>query len=263
MVVIILPSKRMTTPLSQFRDLTCLLFRVVDPQARFEDVDRLVHKLHDVVSDGATTPRPAFLEPLFMHECLRPPTPPTLVIHPDQKAEPIPPADIVVKPEAEPGSVRNVIVNLPPTTVHAVKLGSKESTKDNAILKDLKRDTEDTEDEESVATPDDDEEDEEDEEEDDVPSTVSSEDDDDAEDDAEDDDAEDDDAEGDDDDAEDDDAEDDDAEESETEEEDITLLKIKKDKYYWSPTSKRVYEYLETGYGDCIGTYVDGKIVPK
>ena len=229
----------MTTPLSQFRDLTCLLFRVVDPQARFEDVDRLVHKLHDVLSEGASTPRPAFFEPVFMQELMRPPTPPTLVIHPDQKATPIPPAD-VQRSEPEPSTVRNVVVNLPPTTVHAVKLGSE----DASILKDLKRD------EDSVATPDyDDEEEASDSEKDDV--TVDSEDeggtdetDGETEDEAS--------------------VEEETEEEQEDEEdEDIELLKIKKDKYYWSPTSKRVYEYLEEGYGDCIGTYVDGKIKPK
>jgi hypothetical protein len=253
MVVIILPSKRMTSPLSQFRDLTCLLFRVVDPHARFEDVDRLVNKLHDILSDGASTPRPAFLEPLFVQELLRPPTPPTLVIHPDQKAEPIPPADII-RPEPESSTVRNFVYNSP-AIVHAVKLESSVKSEDIEILKDLKDDTD------SVTTPDDQDVDVEDEVDDvedaeaDSDEEVESDSDEEVESDEEEEEAE---VE-----EEEEDEEAEKEEEEEEEEEDIELLKIKKDKYYWSPTSKRVYEYLEKGYGDCIGIFMNGKIEPK
>jgi hypothetical protein len=234
-VVIILPSKRMTTPLSNYRDIVSLLFRVVDPQARFSDVDRLLHKLHDVLSEGESA-RPPFLEPMFVQELLRPPTPPTLVIHPDQKAEEITAPEIVVKPE--PSTVRNLVVNLPPATVHAVKLGPVPS--DSAILAELKKDSaeEEDDDDETASTPDVGDEDEE--EEDACSSDSESEPASDEEDDS------------------------DQEDEGEEEEDDIEEITIKKVKYYWSPSSKRVYEHKgEEGYGDLVGTYVDKKLVLK
>ncbi len=284
--VIILPSKRMTTPLSNYRDIVSLLFRVADPNCRFSDMDRLLHKLHDVLSEESA--RPPFLEPMFVRDLLRPPTPPTLVIHPDQKAEEITANEIVVKPE--PSTDRITIVVPPPTAFHVVKLA--EAPSDSAILENLKQDTEEDMTEDTASTPDvglDEEDDDEEE----VCSTSSSEpDEEDEEDDAEEDDAEEDNAEEDSDKEEDEeedeeDEEDEEEEEDEKEEEDeedeeeeedeeakelkqqaedekdMALIKIDKVKYYWSPTSKRVYEYTKNGYDNLIGTYVGGKIVPK
>jgi hypothetical protein len=253
MGVIILPSKRMTTPLSNYRDIACLLFRVVDPHARFSDMDRLLHKLHDVLAEGDESIRPPFLEPMFVQDLLRPPTPPTLVIHPDQKAEEICATDIIIKPEPEHSTVRNVVVNIPPSTIHAVKLSDPS---DSLILAELKRGNEDETD--IVSEPDVEDADE-DEDEDEVCSTNASESD--EEDEVEDEEEE----EEVDEEEEEEEEKEEEAEEEEEEEaeEDIALLKIKKEKYYWSPSSKRVYEYQEEGYGEFIGTFIDGKIVPK
>jgi len=251
--VIILPSKRMTTPLSNYRDIVSLLFRVADPQARFSDMDRLLHKLHDVLSEAEESTRPPFLEPMFVRDLLRPPTPPTLVIHPDQKAEEITANEIVVKPE--PSTDRITIVVPPPTAFHVVKLA--EAPSDSAILENLKQDTEEDTTEDTASTPDVGLDEEDDVDEDDVCSTSSSEpneeDDEDEEEEEEDSDEEDDEEE----------QEEPAKVEDEEEVEDIEEIKIKKVVYYWSPSSKRVYEHLDKGYGDCIGTYVDGKIVPK
>jgi hypothetical protein len=263
--VIILPSKRMTTPLSNYRDIVCLLFRVADPQARFSDMDRLLHKLHDVLSEAEESTRPPFLEPMFVRDLLRPPTPPTLVIHPDQKAEEITATEIVAKPE--PSTVRNHVVNLPPTAFHVVKLA--EAPSDSAILENLKQDTAEDMTEDTASTPDVGLDEEDDVDEDDVCSTSSSEpDEEDDEEEEEDDVEEEDNAEEDNDEEEDEEDEEEDEEAKELEqqaedEKDMALIKIDKVKYYWSPTSKRVYEYTKNGYDNLIGTYVGGKIVPK
>jgi hypothetical protein len=132
-----------------------------------------------------------------------------------------------------------------------------EAPSDSAILENLKQDTAEDMTEDTASTPDVGLDEEDDVDEDDVCSTSSSEpdeeDDEDEEEEEEDSDEEDDEEE----------QEEPAKVEDEEEVEDIEEIKIKKVVYYWSPSSKRVYEHLDEGYGDCIGTYVDGKIVPK
>jgi hypothetical protein len=115
----------MTTPLSEFRDIVHLLFRVVHPDAyHTSDLHSLIDKLHDtLIRDG-----PPYLPPFdfmlpYTHE------PPTLVIHPDQEVGEVVPNVIVTKEETDStsntsASVLNVVVNLQTPLVHAVKVES-------------------------------------------------------------------------------------------------------------------------------------------
>jgi len=178
------------------------------------------------------------------------------VIHPDQEVGEVVPNVVVTKEEAE--TVRNVVVNIQPPLVHAVKVGA---ATDKAIMKTVIQDI----DAESSGTPDADTEEEEEaasvvsEVEDDVVSEAASE----AEDDMVEDTDEADIADTAEEAVETEEAVEAAEEEEEEEDDDLEILKIKKGRYYFSPSSKRIYEYLEGGYGDCLGTFVDGKIIPK
>ena len=239
----------MTSALSNFRDIVQLLHRVVRPEAlHSRDLHALVDKIHDALSKDegcGCGPEPVRVDAFPFSELLRPPTPPTLVIHPEQDVGEIVPNVIVTKEEPESPQIRNVVVSAP-TLVHAVKLDAPAPPKptpvltalatpvsDTAILHDLKRDDEsDDEDDVSAIEPVDE----------DTPTATS-------------------DAEESDNDEESDDEEAD--EDEEEEDDDLELKVIKKQRYYWSPSSKRIYECLEEGYGDCLGTYDGGKIIPK
>jgi hypothetical protein len=254
--------RKMTHALSNFRDIVHLLHAVVRPEAlNSRDLHLLVDKIHDSLYKGDDCgcgpcgQEPIRVDAFPFSELLRPPTPPTLVIHPEQDVGEIVPNVIVTKEEPESPQIRNVVVSAP-TFVHAVKLDSPAPPKptpvlkaitpppsDAAILHDLHCDDDDVEDDtESVINPIDE----------DTPTATSVAD---ASDDETDSIA-----------SEEAEEEDEEAEEEEAEEEedeDLELKVIKKQHYYWSPSSKRIYECLEEGYGDCLGTYDGGKIIPK
>ena len=256
----------MTTSLSNFRDIVQLIHRVVRPDAlHSHDLRALIDKVHDVLSSSYDTGcdcEPIVIKAEPFSELLRPPTPPTLVIHADQEVGEVIPNVVVTKEEPEIREVRNLIVNLP-AVVQAVKLETPRAvppSSDAAILKDLALDMGDedeVDDEPDVSDIES------------VPESVPIDDDEAASEaeSVEEDDATEDDADTDmDEEEEAEEEEEEEAEEEEEEEEeddDLELLKIKKQRYYWSPSSKRIYEHLEEGYGDCIGTYEDGKIIPK
>lgn len=246
--------RKMTSALSNFRDIVQLLHRVVRPDVlHSHDLQALVDKIYDALSKaddcGCGPCEPIRVEPFPFSELLRPPTPPTLVIHPEQDAGEIIPNVIVTKEEPEVPEIRNVVVSAP-TFVHAVKLDSPAPPKptpvltaiacppsDVAILHDLHRDEEE-DDVSTIKSIGDD-----------TPTATSE-------------------AEASEDesmmDEMEEEAEDEEEEEVEEEEDDDLELKmIKKQNYYWSPSSKRIYECLEEGYGDCLGTYDGGKIIPK
>ena len=235
----------MTSPVSEFRDIVHLLFRVVHPNSyNNPELHTLLDKIHDVLIRET----PPFIPPF---EIMRPHEPPTLVIHSDQEAGEVVPNVVVTKEDAEEQSVRNVVVNLRPSAVHMVKTDM--SPIDKAILKNLAYSNN------LVGTP----------KVNNVHSTPDL-----AESDSEDsvgdctnveevkrvEDKEGEESEGEESEVED---EDEESEDEEDDDDDLELLKIKKQKYYYSPSSKRIYEHLEEGYGDCIGTYVDGKIIAK
>ena len=281
----------MNHSLSEFRDIVVLLFRVVRNDAyQSHDLNMLVNKIHDVLASVEES-TPVYLpicEPRSPIEFQDASTPPTLVIHPDQDVGEIVPNVVVTKEEPD---FRNLVVNLP-AVVKAVKMEPAAPTptpmvspvtvalpgppslmgttykldSDVAILKDLARDdseaeVEESEDEGEVMIEDADIADDTDEEEPDVEDEeVEDEDAEEAEEEEETEEAEEEEETEEAEEAEE--AEDEEAEEEE-EDDDLELLKIKKQRYYWSPSSKRIYEFLEEGYGDCLGTYVDGKIIPK
>jgi hypothetical protein len=282
----------MNHSLSEFRDIVVLLFRVVRNDAyQSHDLNMLVNKIHDVLA-SAEESTPVYLpihEPRSSMEFQDTSTPPTLVIHPDQDVGEIVPNVVVTKEEPD---FRNLVVNLP-AVVKAVKMETAAPTptpmvspvtaalpgppslmtttykldSDVAILKDLALDESDSEVEESedegevmiedadIADDTDEEPDAEDEEVEDEEVEEAEEEEETAE-------AEEEEAEEEEETEEAEEAEDEEAEEAE-EDDDLELLKIKKQRYYWSPSSTRIYEFLEEGYGDCLGTYVDGKIIPK
>lgn len=245
----------MTTALSNFRDIVHLIHRVVRPDALHSmDLHILVNKIHDAVSREDCC-SPLRVESFPYHELLRPPTPPTLVIHPDQEMGEIVPNVIVTKEEPAVHEIRNVVIQAPrPTPLFA----GAATPCDAAILIDLHRDYEEADAESLIERAD-------------TPTATSQEEDDiepdadsesDVEPDSDDDSESDDESESDEEEDEEDEAKEEVAEE-EDEDEDLQLLKIKKQKYYWSPSSHRIYECLEEGYGDCIGTYDGSKIIPK
>ena len=259
------PFKKMTSALSNFRDIVQLLHRVVRPDAlHSRDLHALVDRIHDSLYKGDDCgygrcgTSPMRMDSFPFSELLRPPTPPTLVIHPEQDVGEIVPNVVVTKEDPEVPEVRNVVVTAPPALIHAVKLDAPTAPKptpvlaalvspssDLAILHDLRRDDEEEDDVSVIESINDDTPTAtSDVEEDDAESTVSSEEDEEAEEDEEE-------------------AEEEQEQEQEQEEdEDLELKVIKKQRYYWSPSSKRIYEYLEEGYGDCLGTYDGSKIIP-
>jgi len=244
----------MTTPISEFRDIVHLLFRVTHPDAfNSSDLHTLIDKIHDILLRLT----PQFLPPFeFM---LPPPRqePPTLVIHSDIEASEVIPNVVVTKEEPEKTSVRNIVINLQSPVVHAVKLEAKECTTTSDVDDETIEATtatatniaeaadDDTEEDTTAAAADDDMEE-------DTMAETAETDEEDQEDEEEEEEDEEDEEDG-----------EEEEEEEEEEDEDLELLKIKKQKYYFSPSSKRIYEFLDKGYGDCIGTYVDGKIIPK
>jgi hypothetical protein len=282
----------MNHSLSEFRDIVLLLFRVVRNDAyQSHDLNILVNKIHDVLASVEES-TPVYLpicEPRSPIEFQDTSTPPTLVIHPDQDVGEIVPNVVVTKEEPD---FRNLVVNLP-AVVKAVKMEATPTPmtspvnvvlpgppslmattykldSDVAILKDLARDdseaeVEESEDEGEVMIEDADIADDTDEEPDVEDEEVEDEEDEEDEEEVEaeeEEEAEDEEAEEEEETEEVEEAEDEEEEEAE-EDDDLELLKIKKQHYYWSPSSMRIYEFLEEGYGDCLGTYVDGKIIPK
>jgi len=240
---------KMTTALSNFRDIVHLIHRVARPDALHSmDLHILINKIHDALAREDCC-SPLRVESFPYHELLRPPTPPTLVIHPDQEMGEIVPNVIVTKEEPVVHEIRNVVIQAPrPTPIFA----AASTPCDAAILSDLHRDYEEADNESVIERVD-------------TPTATSLEEDviepdADSESDIE---PESDTESESDDDEEDDEVEEEEEEEEEDEDEDLELLKIKKQKYYWSPSSRRIYECLEEGYGDCIGTYDGSKIIPK
>ncbi len=69
--------------LSEYRNIVRLLFRVVDPDHyKSKDLDALLDRIHDILQTSDPVKPMTFIE-----DVIRPPTPPTLIIHPDQKVE--------------------------------------------------------------------------------------------------------------------------------------------------------------------------------
>jgi hypothetical protein len=181
------------------------------------------------------------------------------VIHPEQEVGEIVPNVVVTKEEPEVHEIRNVVIQAPvlkssmqtpqPTPV----LAAHTAPSDAAILSDLHRDDEEDDEAddasaiEPVGTPtatSEEEAEAEAEAEPDVESDSESEEEPDSESESES-------------------ESEDEEEEEEEEDEDLVLKVIKKQRYYWSPSSHRIYECLEEGYGDCLGTYDGSKITPK
>ncbi len=77
----------MTSSLSNFRDIVQLIHRVVRPDAlHSHDLRALIDKIHDTLSTSSGCDcEPIVIKAEPFRDLLRPPTPPTLVIHSDQE----------------------------------------------------------------------------------------------------------------------------------------------------------------------------------
>jgi hypothetical protein len=255
----------MSSSLSEFREIVRLLFRVVDPaKTQSADLSLLLDRIHDLLQAQAQIPdRGRFIDAFVADSIIeRPPTPPTLVIHPDiggaVTAEEIIPNVIVTKSEPEEKTVtvsapstaskpapQNIVVTRPiPTAAAPAK------TLDSAIFKSLKQDEDsddDSDDSDSVRSPDIEDEEDSDMEPSDDEELSEEEPSDDEEEEEEPDDVEE--------------EEEDDEAYDEDRDGEMSILKIKKERYWLTSKNNKVFEYQDGAYGDCIGTYKDGKIV--
>ena len=259
--------------LHQFRDFASLLFRVANTgpnhignaHSFHSDVDRLL-TMHMLVLEERDTLSMDSYRPIPIHfgvgsendninefcarEIMRPPTPPTLVIHHDQRGEEIVPNVVVTKdePEIKTVVVKNAVVN------NAV-ISEEDNDDDSAIVRDLNLGDGDDiesvvpEESEHEATEAEEEVEEAEEEVEEAEEEVEE-----AEEEVEEAEEEVEEAEEEVEEAE---------EEVEEEEEGMEIIKVKKKTYFCGEHSKKVYEYIDDeSAGDCLGVLKDGRIVP-